>query len=237
MYRLKDLKSTQRVSWTFDFSLSRAGSLLVRLPAWSIFWYHLGTRTGSETASVLFAILDSIQYNFIRPLIGSRGFNESTESNMPASRYSMTLCFQPSVRGSAWHPIAQIWHRNLKWSGKSSQIKSMVIYRAHFKQPQWTGLLYKLCKYIKQSYWHMLKSTKTPSNQTRIQKQQQQKKKWVFSVLIKRLAALIWKDRLLHGLGATAEEALSPLLLSLRLGISKSKRFCWPQCSHLGERR
>lgn len=190
-----------------------------------------------KTASVLFAIRDSIQSNFIRLLIGSRGFNESTESNMPASRYSMTLCVQPSIRMSAWHQIAQTWHRDLKWSGKSSQIKSVVIYRAHLKQPQWTGLLYKLCKYIKQNYWHTLKSTKTPSNQTRIQKQQQQKKKWVFSVLIKHLASLIWKDRLLHRLGASAEEALSPLLLSLRLGISESKRFCWPQCSHWGERR
>lgn len=143
---------------------------------------------------------------------------------MPASQYSMTLCVQPSIRWSAWHKIAQIWRRNLKWSGKSSIIKSMVIYRAHLKQPQWTGLLYKLYKYIKQNYWHALKSTKTPSNQTRIQKQQQQqKKKRVFSVFIKRLAAPIWKGRLLHGLGATAEEALSPLLLSLRLGISKSK--------------
>lgn len=110
-----------------------------------------GNKSGSrvETASVLFAILDSIQCNFIRPLIVSRGFNESTESNMPASRYSVNLCVQPSITGSAWHAIAQIWHRNLKWSGKSSQIKSMVIYGAHLKQPQWTGLLYKLYKYIK----------------------------------------------------------------------------------------
>lgn len=152
-----------------------------------------------ETASVPFAILASIRCNFIRPLIGSRDFNKSTESNMPASRYSMTLCVHSSIRGSPWHTIAQIRHRNLKWSGKSSQIKAMVIYRAHLKQTQWTGLLYKLYKYMKQNYWHQNQQKhhqikpgfKTSSSSRR--------RKWVFSVVIKRLEALIWKCWLLHG--------------------------------------
>lgn len=141
MYKLKDLKSTQRASWTFDFSLSEQ-EMCICVPACvSVVWCLLWTRVGSESKLLQRCLQFLIQFN-----------TTSLRSLLPQKAQNRT-CRHPDIQwrsvftsGSTCHIKGQIWLRKLEWSSDYWSCSSAAKQQVQISGRLWTFIgLHKTC--------------------------------------------------------------------------------------------